>query len=161
MIISYTVPEIWRVTVAQKFKIKKNKKNAWRYPHFTHVYQKVWSDDVQFLIRTITHLLFHHWYVSWSLSRLLVIISIKIVTLNNSRLSTILYFINVEVQLNSKNLPMKLCMRLPEFHPNIPWSYVSYTFQYTFWVAINAIWWSDFRFLMSDFLGDKFVTQTQ
>ena len=41
MIISYTVPEIWRVTVAQKFKIKKNKKNAWRYPHFTHVYQKV------------------------------------------------------------------------------------------------------------------------
>ena len=26
MIISYTVPEIWRVTAAQKFKIKKNKK---------------------------------------------------------------------------------------------------------------------------------------
>ena len=27
---------------------KKKKKNAWRY-HFTHVYQKLWSHDVQFL----------------------------------------------------------------------------------------------------------------
>ena len=35
-----------------KIKIKKKmkKKNTWRYHHFTHVYQKLWSDDVQFLI---------------------------------------------------------------------------------------------------------------
>ena len=54
-----------------------------------------------------------HWYFSvcWSLSSLLVIVIIKIVTLYNSRLSTILYFINVEDQLNLKNLEMKLCMR--------------------------------------------------
>ena len=30
------------------FKEKEEKKNAWRY-HFTHVYQKLWSHDVQFL----------------------------------------------------------------------------------------------------------------
>ena len=37
---------------AQKIKIKKKKKNekhAWRNHHFTYVYQKLWSDDVQFL----------------------------------------------------------------------------------------------------------------
>ena len=27
---------------------------------------------------------------------------------------------------------------------NIPWGQVFYIFQYTFWVAINAIWWSNF-----------------
>ena len=32
-------------------------------------------------------------------------------------LSTILYLINVEDQLNYKNLPIKLCMRLSRFHP--------------------------------------------
>ena len=30
-------------------KKNKNEKNAWRYHHFTHVYQKLWLDDVQFL----------------------------------------------------------------------------------------------------------------
>ena len=34
---------------AQKIKIKKNKKNAWRYHHFTHMNQKLWLDDVRFL----------------------------------------------------------------------------------------------------------------
>ena len=29
--------------------LKKKKKNAWRYHHFTYLYQKLWSDDVQFL----------------------------------------------------------------------------------------------------------------
>ena len=33
----------------QEIKIKKNEKNSWRYHHFTYVYQKLWSDDVQFL----------------------------------------------------------------------------------------------------------------
>ena len=28
---------------------KNNKKNTWRYHHFTHVYQKWWLDDVRFL----------------------------------------------------------------------------------------------------------------
>ena len=28
---------------------KTNEKNSWRYHHFTHVYQKLGSDDVQFL----------------------------------------------------------------------------------------------------------------
>ena len=55
--------------------------------------------------------------VFFSLSNLLVIIIIKIVTFYNSWLSTILYFLNVEDQLNFKNLQMKLCMRLPKFHP--------------------------------------------
>ena len=33
----------------QKIKIKKNEKKPWRYHHFTYMYQKLWSDDVQFL----------------------------------------------------------------------------------------------------------------
>ena len=33
---------------AQKIKIW-NEKSTWRYHHFTHVYQKLWSDDVRFL----------------------------------------------------------------------------------------------------------------
>ena len=34
----------------QKIKIKKQKmKNAWKYHHFTCVYQKLLSDDVRFL----------------------------------------------------------------------------------------------------------------
>ena len=66
----YTVPEVWFVTdvtliswlglfffsfhpsrpTAQKIKMgKKWKKNSLRYHHFTHIYQKLWSDDVQFL----------------------------------------------------------------------------------------------------------------
>ena len=63
MIICYAVPEIWRVTgvtffshfrlfltfypltTAFKIKIKKNEKEpAWRYHHFTHVYQTLGSD---------------------------------------------------------------------------------------------------------------------
>ena len=55
--------------------------------------------------------------VLFSLSNLLVTMIIKIVTSHNSWLSTILYFLNVENQLNSKNLQMKLCMHLPKFHP--------------------------------------------
>ena len=62
IIICYTVPVIRRMTDvifishfglffallsplrAQKIKIKKkNEKNAWRYHHFRHVYQKLWS----------------------------------------------------------------------------------------------------------------------
>ena len=63
MIIWYTVPEIWCVTDVSVFhfgyffpfyplnslknqKLKKNKKIAWRYQHFTHVYKKWWLDDV-------------------------------------------------------------------------------------------------------------------
>ena len=60
MIICYTVPEIWHVMdviamlnflpfyplTAQKIKIKK--KNALKYD-LTHAYQKLWSDDVQYL----------------------------------------------------------------------------------------------------------------
>ena len=34
---------------AWKIKILKNEKNIWRYHHFTYEYQKLWSDDVQFL----------------------------------------------------------------------------------------------------------------
>ena len=34
---------------AQKIKIMKKWKTAWRYHHFTYVYHKLWSDDVQFL----------------------------------------------------------------------------------------------------------------
>ena len=65
MIICYTVPEIWCVTdiiifhfglflpfyplTAQKIKISKNKKNPWRYHHFTQVYQKSWSYAILFL----------------------------------------------------------------------------------------------------------------
>ena len=67
IIICYTVPEIWHVThviiifhfglffallppLQTKIKIsKKNEKNYWRYHHFTHVYLKLWLDDVQFL----------------------------------------------------------------------------------------------------------------
>ena len=33
---------------AQKIKILKKWKNTWRYHHFTYVYQKLWSDEVQF-----------------------------------------------------------------------------------------------------------------
>ena len=60
-----------------------------------------------------------HWYSSvyWTLSSLLVIKIIKIVTWYNSWLSTILYFLNLKDQLNSKNLWMKLCMHPPVFHP--------------------------------------------
>ena len=32
-----------------KIKILKKRKNTWRYYHFTYVYQKLWSDDVQLL----------------------------------------------------------------------------------------------------------------
>ena len=34
--------------VKSKFK-NKNEKNTWRYHHFTYVYQKLWSDYLQFL----------------------------------------------------------------------------------------------------------------
>ena len=64
MIICYTVPEIWRVMdvivifhfelffalLPRKSKFQKNeKKNPLRYYHFTHVYQQLWLDEVQFL----------------------------------------------------------------------------------------------------------------
>ena len=56
-------PKTWRVTdvififhfcpfaplMAQKIKILKDEKNAWRYDHFTHAYQKLWSHAVRFL----------------------------------------------------------------------------------------------------------------
>ena len=35
--------------IAQKINILQNEKNHWRYHHFIYVYQKLWSDDVQFL----------------------------------------------------------------------------------------------------------------
>ena len=34
---------------AQKIKLSKKWKKVWRYHHFTHVYQKLWFDDVRFL----------------------------------------------------------------------------------------------------------------
>ena len=64
MIIYYPVPEIWCVTdiiifhfgllfallQPKKLKFQKNeKKNSWTYHHFTHMYQKLWLDDVLFL----------------------------------------------------------------------------------------------------------------
>ena len=69
MIISYTVPEIrcmadvivifhFRLffallhplpTNSPKNQISKKGKIAWRYQNFTHVYQKLWLDDVWFL----------------------------------------------------------------------------------------------------------------
>ena len=67
MIICYTVPEIWCVTDVivifhfglffallppyqpKKSKFYKKEENMRRYHHFTYVYQKLWSDDVQFL----------------------------------------------------------------------------------------------------------------
>ena len=68
-IICYTVPGIWHMTKGififhfglffallppnspknQNQKKKKKKKNTWWYYHFTHVYQKLQSHDVQFL----------------------------------------------------------------------------------------------------------------
>ena len=66
MIICFTVIEIWLMThlivvfhfeqffsllfplIPQKKKFQTNKKNAWRCHHSTHVYQKLWLDDVQF-----------------------------------------------------------------------------------------------------------------
>ena len=38
---------------------------------------------------------------------------------------------------------------------------VSYIFYYTFWVAINTIWLSDFRFPLPASFLNKFVTQAQ
>ena len=67
MIICYNVPEIWCVTDVivifqfglffvllplqqpKNWKFHKNEKKPWRYHHFTHVYQKLWLDDVRFL----------------------------------------------------------------------------------------------------------------
>ena len=67
IIICFTVPEIWRMTGVivifhfglcfsilppyqlKKQKFQKNEKNTWRYHHSTHVYQKLWLDDVWFL----------------------------------------------------------------------------------------------------------------
>ena len=34
---------------AQKINFYETEKNAWRYHHFTYVYQKLWSDNVRFL----------------------------------------------------------------------------------------------------------------
>ena len=64
-----------------------------------------------------------HWY--FSVSSIGFFQSIKLASYYNyknhdfvhSWLSTISYLINVEDQLNSKNLQMKLRMRLPKFHP--------------------------------------------
>ena len=38
------------LTAKKKSKFQKNeRKNTWRYHHFTHVYQKLWLDNVRFL----------------------------------------------------------------------------------------------------------------
>ena len=66
MIIWYTVPEIccvrnviifsfWAIFLPfypqlEKSKFKKTEENTWREHHFTHVYPKLWWDDVRFLI---------------------------------------------------------------------------------------------------------------
>ena len=53
MIICYTVPEIWHMTdviVIFHFGLFLPfypPKSTWRYHHFTHVYQKLWLNDVQ------------------------------------------------------------------------------------------------------------------
>ena len=67
MIICYTFLEIWHIThvivvfhfgqffsllppsQCKKTKFQKIKKKARKYHHFTHVYQKLWLDDVRFL----------------------------------------------------------------------------------------------------------------
>ena len=73
LIMHYTVSEIWHVTDVsvifhlglffallphptphppeqpKKSKFEKNDKKTWIYHHFTHVYQKLWLDDVWFL----------------------------------------------------------------------------------------------------------------
>ena len=72
MIINYTVPEImhmWQMLLLffilayflpfyppappkqgkKLFFFLKKEKNTWGYHHLTHVYQKWWSDDIQFL----------------------------------------------------------------------------------------------------------------
>ena len=64
MIICHTVPEIWHVTYIivifhfglffplfqpKNQNFKKKLKKFWRYHHFTHVYHKLWLDDVRFL----------------------------------------------------------------------------------------------------------------
>ena len=66
MIICCTVPEIWCMTDViiiylglffvllppwqpKKSNFWKNERKTWRYHHLTYVYQKIWSDDVQFL----------------------------------------------------------------------------------------------------------------
>ena len=33
----------------KKSQFNKNEKNTWRYHHFTHLFQKLWSIDIQFL----------------------------------------------------------------------------------------------------------------
>ena len=62
----------------------------------------------------------------------------------------IFQFLEVYREMLKINWTPKICKWnfvyiFPNFTPSISWSYVSYIFQYTFWVAINTIWWSDFR----------------
>ena len=45
----WTIFCLFTPLTAQKIKILKNEKISWRYHHFTQLYQKLWSDDVQFL----------------------------------------------------------------------------------------------------------------
>ena len=74
MIICHTIPERWHATYiivifhfglflpfyspknqnqnqkqSKKLKFQKNEKGFWRYHHFTHVYHKLWLDDLRFL----------------------------------------------------------------------------------------------------------------
>ena len=90
--------------------------------------------------------------VSWSLSNLSV-------TLYNSWPSIILYFINVEDQLNSKNLQVKLCIHLPKFHPQYSLElsvlYIPVLILGSYEGSLLA------RFQMPDSLWNKFVTQMQ
>ena len=95
--------------------------------NYIHIFSfDLWKMNHLFVARNFISLYEDfHWYfsVSWSLLSFLVIIFIKVVTYN-SWLSTILHVINVEDQLNSKNLQMKLWVCLPRFYLQYSLSYI-------------------------------------
>ena len=95
--------------------------------------------------------------VSWSLSSLLVIVIIKAVTLYNLWLSTytILYFVNVEDQLNSRNLQMKLCMRHPHYSLELSFVYIPVHSLDSYKCKLMI------RIPICDSFWNKFDTQTQ
>ena len=58
------IDELWKTRKIRILKKeKKRKKNCWRYHHFTHVYQKPQSYEIQFLghgVRQISYVIFGH-----------------------------------------------------------------------------------------------------
>ena len=47
----------------KKSKFWKNKKNPWRYHHFTYVYQNLWSEDIRFLRLNWCNCYFSFWAI--------------------------------------------------------------------------------------------------